>query len=242
LVYQEYIPNDALMFKLYEEWIDADIVCKEQEEYPLWYHEGYAKQMINLVSFFNKRPIDLHVLDFGMGWGKWCLMANAFGCNAYGMELSEARIAYAEQRGIKVLSFNELPDNAYDYINTDQVFEHIPNPAKTLQDLLKSLKPNGVIKISVPNGNTIEDVMRIMDWKAPKGHAHSLNAVAPLEHINCFKTKTINMLAEKYNLIPVEIPDVRHHYKSKMDFIKKSIKRAFKKKKATTTLFFKKQG
>ena len=189
LVFQENIPNDNLMYKLYEEWIDSKIVFEEQENYPLWYHENYAKQIINLVSFFNKRPSNLQFLDFGMGWGKWCLMARAFGCKVYGLELSKTRIAYAKKNGLQVLSLGELLNHKFDYINTDQVFEHIPNPLDTLKSLLNSLKPNGIIKISVPNGNIINQKLEIMDWYAPKGSINSLNVVAPLEHINCFKTK-----------------------------------------------------
>jgi len=241
LIFQEYIPNNALMFKLYEEWINTDIVCKEQEEYPLWYHENYSKQIVNLVTYFNKTPNNLCFLDYGMGWGKWCLMAKAFGCNAYGLELSKSRIVYAENNGIKVLNEKELLNCKFDYINTDQVFEHIPDPLKVLQGLTKRLKPNGIIKISVPNGNIIEHVLDKMDWTAPKGHVNSVNAVAPLEHINCFKTKTIEILTKECGLIQVEIPEVRQHYRSKKHFIKKMLKLKKNMKTASITLFFKLQ-
>ena len=86
-----------------------------------------------LFSFFKKPPIELQFLDFGMGWGKWCQMAKAFGCQVYGLELSKARIKYASSLGISVLSNEELNHYKFDYINADQVFEHITNPKNTLQ-------------------------------------------------------------------------------------------------------------
>lgn len=241
LVFQENIPNDDLMFRLYEQWIDADVILKQQSEYPLWYYETYANQMVDLVSFFKKQPSDLKLLDFGMGWGKWCLMAKAFGCEVYGLELSEARIAYANKNGIEVLNQSDLSNHKFDYINTDQVFEHIPNPKETLQELLKSLKPNGIIKISVPNGNSIDEVLTHMNWNAKKGEPNSLNAVAPLEHINCFKTKTILTLAKQFDLQEIDIPRSKINYKSKKDFIKKSLKPIKAKNKSSITLYFKRR-
>jgi 2-polyprenyl-3-methyl-5-hydroxy-6-metoxy-1,4-benzoquinol methylase len=241
LVFQENIPNDDLMFKLYEQWIKADIILKQQNEYPLWYYETYSNQIIDIISFFKKQPSELRLLDFGMGWGKWCLMAKAFGCNVYGLELSEARIDYAEKNGIEVLSEVELTNHEFDYINTDQVFEHIPNPNETLQGLLKRLKPDGVIKISVPNGNSIDEVLKHMDWNAKKVEPNSLNAVAPLEHINCFKTKTILTLAKQFDLQEIDIPRSKINYKSKKDFIKKSLKPIKTKNKSSITLYFKRR-
>ena len=240
LVYQKYIPNDFLMNKLYEEWINPKIVFEEQERYPLWYYENYSKQIINLISFFDRQPNELKFFDFGMGWGKWCLMAKAYGCQVYGLELSKARIDYAINNGVKVLSEGELIDYKFDYINTDQVFEHIPNPLNTLKEIIKCLKPNGVIKISVPNGKDIHILLEKMDWNAPKGHVNSLNVVAPLEHINCFKTKTLLVLAEQCGLTLIDLPNVRNQYKSKNDFIKKTLKSVFNsKEKSSTSLFFK---
>ena len=138
LVFQENIPDDDLMFRLYEQWIKASIIYKQQTEYPLWYYETYANQIVDLVSFFKKQPSALKFLDFGMGWGKWCLVAKAFGCEVYGLELSEARIDYAKKNGIEVLNELELANFEFDYINTDQVFEHIPKPQKTREELLLS--------------------------------------------------------------------------------------------------------
>ena len=241
LVYQEFIPNDDLMYRLYEKWIDPDKVKEEHERFPLWYYENYSKQLINLLSYFNKTPNEIQCLDFGMGWGNWCLMAKAFGCKAYGMELSEARIKYAEKNGITVLNSKNLSNYRFDYINTDQVFEHLPNPNQTLEFLLKHLKQNGLIRISVPNGNQVDGVLESMDWTLPKQHPNSVNVVAPLEHINCFKTRTLNQMAASFDLEVVDIPEVRNYYRSKKDMIKKLIKSDSKKNLESTNLYFKRK-
>ena len=93
----------------------------------------------------------------------------------------------------------------------------------------------------MPNGEDIEARLKLMDWNAAKGHENSLNAVAPLEHINCFNTETVMTLAQSKGLTLVDIPDVRQHYRSPKHFIKKMIKRPSKSKKASIVLHFRRK-
>jgi 2-polyprenyl-3-methyl-5-hydroxy-6-metoxy-1,4-benzoquinol methylase len=207
LIYQDEIPNEQLMERLYEKWIDPELTLKRRtEEDSLMFYSYYAQEIMQILAYLDKNPGELNIFDFGMGWGKWARMAKAFGCNACGLEMSKQRIDYAKSNGIENISWNEIPAHAFDLINTEQVFEHIAEPLDTLCYLKKSLKKNGLIKISVPDGNDIKRRLRIMDWSAPKGSRNSLNPVAPLEHINCFNTNAIIKMAEIAGLEPVYIP------------------------------------
>ena len=118
----------------------------------------------------------------------------------YGTELSQARIEYAKASGIKVITWEDIPNYRFDFINTEQVFEHLSEPMETLVHLKRALKPGGMIKISVPNGWDIKRRLRIADWIAPKGFRNSLNPVAPLEHINCFNHEVIVKMASRIGL------------------------------------------
>lgn len=192
VIYQKEIPNNFLMNKIYEEWIGTP---KDLNQTILDFYSAKAREIMMLIAYFNPIKNQLKFFDFGMGWGKWCLMAKAFGCDSYGTELSETRVTYTKAQGIKVISWDDIPNYCFDFINTEQVFEHIPEPLKTLQYLKKALKPNGLIKISVPDGNNIKRKLRRLDWMAPKGSKNSLNPVSPLEHINCFnRSSIINMM------------------------------------------------
>jgi SAM-dependent methyltransferase len=133
-------------------------------------------------------------------------MASAFGCDSYGTELSETRIKYAQAKGIKVIAWDEIPQYRFDFINTEQVFEHIPEPLQTLRHLKTALKPGGIIKVSVPEADDIKRRLRLMDWKAPKDSRNSLNPVAPLEHINFFRTKSLTKMARAAGMEEVFIP------------------------------------
>jgi SAM-dependent methyltransferase len=207
LIFQKEILTDFLMEKLYERWIDPKRVFEEEEKtFELDYYARYSQETATLISYFNAIPTQLKFLDFGMGWGKWLKLVQGFGVQAFGTELSESRINYAKKFGISVISWEELGSHKFDLINTEQVFEHIPNPLETLLQLKKSLKPSGLIKISVPNGSGLKNRLNELDWKAEKGSRKSFNPVSPLEHINCFNNNSIKVMADQAGLKQVIIP------------------------------------
>ncbi len=207
LIFQRDIPNDALMEKLYEHWIDPrKIFDQHQRQDGLTYYSSYAREIMSILSSFGTAPSSLRFLDFGMGWGKWALMVKAFGCDSYGTELSQVRIEYARSNGLKVITWDEIPDHRFDVINAEKVFEHIPEPLATLRHLKKALKPGGIVRINVPAAGDMRRRLKIMDWTAPKGSRDSLNPVAPLEHINLFGRSSLERMAEESGLEEVSIP------------------------------------
>jgi 2-polyprenyl-3-methyl-5-hydroxy-6-metoxy-1,4-benzoquinol methylase len=207
LIFQREIPGDEFMERLYEYWIDPQISFDlRQQKSGLDYYAYYAQEIMQIISFLKKPVSDLAFFDFGMGWGKWALMAKAFGVDVFGSELSRPRIEYVKSNGLKVIEWDAIPMYQFDFINTEQVFEHIGEPLKTLRHLKKALRPDGIIKISVPTANDIKRRLKIMDWKSPKGSKNSLNPVAPLEHINFYRRKSIVTMARAAGLKEVFLP------------------------------------
>lgn len=206
LIYQRFIPNNELTFRLYEKWIDPKVVYEMYERsYPLSYYTYYASIVEAIINHFGKNPGQLKVLDFSMGWGNWARMAKAFGCEVYGTELSPTRIAHAEKHGIQILSSDKIWAYKFDFINADQIFEHIPEPAKTLDYLKQSLKSQRIIRICVPDGINIKEKLKKQNWTADKDSPDSLNEVAPLEHINCFNQRSLLTLGQRAGLRSINI-------------------------------------
>lgn len=229
LLFQRDIPNDHLMERLYDHWIDPKkVFALNSQEQDLAYYARNAQEVMRMVAFSGKEPSSLKVLDFGMGWAEWAMMAKAFGVDSYGMELSKERIEHAKVNGIKVIEWDEVPGQAFDIINTEQVFEHIPEPLQTLKQLGKGLKPGGLIKISVPTANGIERRLKTMDWKAPKGSPNSLNAVAPLEHINYYRRRTFAEMGKKAGFEEVQLPiKIQLQFMADSRGIKQKVKNLF---------------
>ena len=209
-VYQQEIPGEVLSNQFYEEWIDPqkafDLYEKNRN---VTAYTFLARSVETIVRHLNKTPSSLKLVDFGMGWGNWSLFAAAFGCEAFGVEISPERIRYAESHGIKVLPYGEMRNPQFDCINAEQVFEHLPEPLETLEHLRSSLAPGGIIWISVPDGGDIKSRLKQWDWKAPKDSPKSLNAVAPLEHLNCYSHDVLVAMAAKVGLKPIHVPAKR---------------------------------
>lgn len=208
LVYQQEIPNDFLMLRLYEHWIDPQKVFEwhRQADDAAYYH-GLSRQVANLIQYFQVTPDQLKVMDFGMGWAQWCRVAKSFGCEVYGAELSPARIENARKWGIGIVNWDELPAYQFDFINAEQVFEHLSDPLDTLSYLKKAIRPGGLIRIAVPDGWNIKRKLKNANWTADKNASSSLNEVAPLEHINCFNHDALLTMAAKAGLKEATVPE-----------------------------------
>lgn len=208
LIYQKEIPNNSLMCKIYEEWIDPQKAFELFElNRNISYFSSLGSEIVQIVRFLNKLPNQLCFLDYSMGWGHWCRIARAYGCCVHGTEYSQSRINYAKKTGINVIDSEDISKYLYDYINVEQVFEHLPEPLQVLSQLIKSMKPNGILKISVPNGREIKNLLNNPDWTTPINLKLSLNPVAPLEHINCFSRESLITLLKKQGLELINIDD-----------------------------------
>lgn len=230
LIFQQEILNDNLMARLYEKWIhpEARFVTHQKND-DLNSYAGYATEIMQIIAYLDKTPSSLNFFDFGMGWGKWALMAKAFGCKSYGSELSESRIKYAKSNNINAITWDQIHQHQFDFINTEQVFEHIPEPLNTIYHLKKALKVGGLLKISVPTANDIKRRLKVNDWKAPKGSKNSLNPVAPLEHINCFNRKSLLKMTANSDMVEVTIPlKIQYQFMTNFSGIKRILKSAFK--------------
>lgn len=210
LIFQREILPDRLMHRLYGEWIDPiRSLAIYEAETGIRHVLAQTRQIADLIHFIGLPPKQIKALDFGMGWGHWCRLAALTGLDVYGHELSLAKAAHAATYGIMNLSADELHAHSFDFINVDQVFEHLPYPLETLVELVHILQPDGIIRISVPDGWNIKKRLRLANWLAPKHSPHNLNPVAPLEHINCFNHTALLNMAGRAGLEPISVPS-RH--------------------------------
>lgn len=207
LVFQQEIPNETIQHLLYEKWIAPDL-CLERfhKQADLNFYLHYLQEIMVVIRFFKTLPGNLEVLDFGMGWGTWCQAAKALGCKVRGMEISRAQTEHAQANGIQTIEWESLSGHRFDFINSDQVFEHLDNPLTTLMALKGALKEGGIIKISVPDGSDVKRRLKKDNWMAEKGSRDSLNLVSPLEHINCFNRSALIFMADIAGLEKITLP------------------------------------
>ncbi len=190
LVYQDPVLNDEGMRELYEQWIDTERSLYKKQHAGSGRFRQYAGQVQTVARLFAERqPGEVRVLDYGMGWGYWSRMAQAHGFDVSGCELSAARRAHANGLGLSVIDHLPAEGGNFDFIFANQVFEHLPDPLRSMQQLVANLAPGGVIQVRVPDGRSVEGWLRQRAWSA------ELDAIHPLEHINCFTRRALLELA-----------------------------------------------
>lgn len=230
-IWQTYILNEEFMEKLYSVWTSVERSLAKKQYADISLYSRYAREAECINLLIKKKPLEIDVLDFGMGWGFWCLMAKAFGYNVVGYEISRERIMFAKRNGIDVIE-DISGNNKYDFINAEQVFEHIPNPLQTLKILVSNLKEGGVIYISVPNGIGIEKELGSPEWKPSKNEIH------PLEHINCFTNHSLKELGKIAGLYSINHPFILSKRNSLKEIFK-CVGRKYYQKYFGTSLYFK---
>ena len=95
LIYQKFIPDDNLMYKLYEEFIDPEIKKREVfgGKVNLSNHNRLlSKEIEYLIKKVPEKKEPIKFLDYGMGWGLLCKVAISYKCDTYGTELSTSKI------------------------------------------------------------------------------------------------------------------------------------------------------
>ncbi len=190
-LYQRDILDDAGMDLLYEQWIRAEGSFQKKFAAPPAVRIGYARQCLQVIKAVNKPPHEIRVLDFGMGWGAWLLMAKAFGMLTEGLELSPSRVTYAQANGLKVVTPQEIQPATYHFINAEQVFEHLADPLTVLKSCFLWLQPKGFLRIAVPDGGKIKQQIKKGLWSI------SEMPTMPLEHINTFTPSSLRYFARQ---------------------------------------------
>tara|TARA_A100001391_G_scaffold204169_1_gene198800 strand:- start:24771 stop:25673 length:903 start_codon:yes stop_codon:yes gene_type:complete len=208
-LFQLHIPGSELLQEIYNPNLSADVIeRKKRGKADPAARYRHAAEIISLLSLFPKAGQGLSVLDYGVGWGHWAVMAKAFGFKVFGTELDKDRANFARQNGIEIIDDEDIPNHAFDLINTEQVFEHLPKPLETLRHLSRGLSEDGIIKVSVPNSHGVERSLSAPEWRKVNEH---LNPVAPLEHINCFKRKSLTLMAQRVGLTERPLPVIAQY-------------------------------
>jgi transcription elongation factor Elf1 len=225
LVFQQQVPDDALLGEIYNDWVPGTELEREHRDYSLDEYRYLAEQVQFIIQYFGLPPSELDALDFGFGWAHWSRMAMGFGCNVWGVELSEERASYGRSVGLRVVGLADLPPRRFRFINTEQVFEHLTEPRQVLEQLRDALSSDGVIKISVPNAAAA--VKKISHGKSFGAlSAGDQMPIAPLEHINAFSHDSLVAFAKELGLKPLR-PSLYRLYNSASGLLQpKSLARA----------------
>src|SRR5262249_3118040 len=129
------------------------------------------------------------------------------GCKSHGYDLSQERFAFAQSYGI----IADLEDR-FHFINTEQVLEHVTEPSALVADLASRLRPQGILKISVPSNHGLKATFERLAAGQARVPRDEIMPLQPLEHVNCFTAKGLELmsgltivrpsLVDRYSFLP----------------------------------------
>ena len=187
LIFQEQIPNEKFSYELYEKYIDKEDSLKKKDNYEQKYYKKLFYEISLIKNIFKKKSEEISVLDFGAGWGYWLNYLKKNNFDVYAYEVSESRINFLKKNNIKIISNLENLDNKFDFIYSEETFEHISNPRETLINLSKILKKDGFIMLRFPSSF-------LFKFKLNKKYKPCSDCAHPLEHINLLKKKSFEAI------------------------------------------------
>jgi SAM-dependent methyltransferase len=95
------------------------------------------------------------LLDVGCGIGNFVAFASAQSITAYGVDVDAEAVSVARSRGLMVCQSDDLdamvPNQSVDAITLWDVIEHLYDPASVVDQILKKLRPGGILILETPD-------------------------------------------------------------------------------------------
>jgi 2-polyprenyl-3-methyl-5-hydroxy-6-metoxy-1,4-benzoquinol methylase len=176
-----------------------------------------AEEAERLLGFRGK------FLDIGCGRGEIVKAADDLGWEAKGCDISEQYVEYARNK-YKVDAYAgtaeelKFADNSFDFISLVEVIEHLYDPLKTISELHRIMKKDGILYLSTPNEESIYQAFGNLYYKSRgKNWVVNLCPTWNLYHIVGFSPRSLKYLlehngfkVEKTVVYPGNLPVPKH--------------------------------
>ena len=120
---------------------------------------AFRRRALTLLDFLDLRDGE-SVLDCGCGMGIYLLlMSRLRDVNLAGVDGDLGRLEWAEREGVPAklarIDIHKLPfpDNTFDKVLMSEVLEHLADDRAAMREVMRVLKPGGVLALSVPHAN-----------------------------------------------------------------------------------------
>lgn len=134
------------------------------------YHVAKNYSLLKKIQLVDRVAKKGNILDYGCGTGDFLNVCKSSGWNVFGFEPNELARKTAAELLQKEIS-SELTETSFEkeqfnMISLWHVLEHVSELDKTVEVLLSSLKPGGVLLIAVPNCNSYDAKVYGKYWAA----------------------------------------------------------------------------
>lgn len=142
-----------------------------QEKQKMYFYESFAEDFDSKMNMYDTKKrvsvvydellkdVDLKgkkLLDAGCGTGWFSKRAVERGAKVTSMDLGEKLLEQVarkceSERVVGSLLGLPFADNTFDMVVSSEVIEHTPDPTKGMQEMLRVLKPGGILILTTPN-------------------------------------------------------------------------------------------
>jgi SAM-dependent methyltransferase len=128
--------------------------------------ERKARTMIAVLKDFFKGDVEsLSMLDVGSSTGYIANYCSTYFRKVIGIDIDETAIEFAKNNiqkdNLKFMKGNSMgidfPENEFDTICCAQVYEHVPDAKKLMQEIYRVLKPGGVCYFAAGNRLNVKE-------------------------------------------------------------------------------------
>ncbi len=149
-------------YKANEVWNTSDRL--KSQIYMLPESRKEASKRLNLLLKFAKGK---KLIEFGPNTGEFLSAANNKGFQVTAVDKCPAILNLNKFEGLQFIHINAdnfIPEEKYDVAVAFHLLEHLTKPRKFLEQILKSLHPEGVLFLEVPNYDSLSRKRQGRDW------------------------------------------------------------------------------
>lgn len=152
-------PDQLVREEIYEHYYD-----EASFEIP----EATAASLDRLVVSFERFRSSGRWMDIGYGEGGLLNAAERRGWSCYGTEIDIRALEYGRRRGWVVARDanrdHRFLEHGFDVLTMIELVEHVPEPERLLQYALGWLRPGGILYLTTPNAQSLNQRLLGLEW------------------------------------------------------------------------------
>lgn len=174
------------------------------------YDSYYGEENLAVPEFINRRLDEIIagfepykrgglLLDVGCGAGTFMQGARRAGWDAAGVEVSATAAEHNRAEGFEVfngeLAEARYPEGRFDVVVLSEVLEHVAEPRAMLGEVLRVMRPGGLLWATTPNGRGFSARALGLKW----------SAVSPPEHLHLFSRGAVEALLGEVGFVRARV-------------------------------------